>query len=659
MFKDRTPQLLPSSSNARATAVAIISLLIVAAAIFSTSLKAAQGQSRLPLDPVDGDERHRAIATTQLSPSTTSQPNASATQPVQSAKSSPATFYGLWSLAPAFIAIILAMMTRQVIVAMAVGILVAAGMMCGIDGNYDPTSFVTYAVDHYLIGVLAKLNDSGGIDTSRLKIIFFTLFIGAMIGVMEANGGTRAVVDRIARHIRSRRGAQLGALGSGFLVFFDDYATAMILGPGLRPVFDRLGFSRAKLSYIINTVAVTIVSIFLGTWLAMQISFIDDGLHGIRGQMPDFLANINATTIFWACIRYRTYTLLALVMVFWIAVTGRDFGPMRKAETASARKFENEKLAAASAPVIAVLQDLRPRWYLAVIPALVLVGMTVTLMITTGLQGAAAKGITLQYTDASTTITSIGLLLAQSDSHHAMLYASLTGAFVAIVLTIAARFMTLAKTMDGAVKGMTHMFAACIMLVLAWGLARASNDLEIGPVAKDFLQRQVDNGVFSISWIPLSSFLTACILSFSIGTSWGTMSLLLPPVTAICVSLFAGLPQDQALQMFYASIGGVMAGAVFGNNCSPLSDTTVLSAIFCDCDLGEHVRTQLPYGLTVLVVSVICTDGINHLLAAVAPDVYTQYWNVWYSLGLGAILLLVAVLLFGRRLSLETSYRRP
>jgi Na+/H+ antiporter NhaC len=554
----------------------------------------------------------------------------------------PGQRYGLWVLVPALAAILVALIARQVIIALILGILVASGMMCYHVGIVNPLSYVIFAVDHYLIGVLAYMNDAGtAIDTGHLKIIIFTLFIGAMIGVMETSGGTRAMVQKLARTIRTRRKGQIGSLGAGMLIFFDDYASAMILGPGLRPVFDRLRISREKLAYIINTCAVAVASLFIGTWLAMQISFIDGGFQGLKGTVPAFLQGINANTTFWACIPYRTYTLLCLVMVLWIGLTGRDFGPMKKSERAA--------LAGRKSVVEAAADEDTSRWALAFFPTLLLVLLTIYLMNYTGYQAMRAEGMSLELGSVWEIRDSIGELLKRSDSHFAMLYASMCAALLAILLSVASRALSVRSAMDAAVRGMAHMFAACIILVLAWGLARASNQLELGAVTRDFLQKKVHDGTFAASWIPLCAFLAACLISFSIGTSWGTMTLLCPPVIQISAGLFADMPPDQALQMFYAAVGGVMAGAVFGNNCSPLSDTTVLSSIFCDCDLESHVRTQLPYGITVVIASIAGTEGAGRLLAAYAPAFHANYWNVWAGLGTGALLLLLIVLLFGRR----------
>lgn len=565
----------------------------------------------------------------------------------------PKDFYGLWTIAPPLVAILVAVLTRQVIVALSLGVLTAAGMVCVMHGVYNPLRFVTYAMDHYLLGVLASMKgDGSGVDAEHVTIIIYTMFIGAMIGVLRVNGGTRAVVARVTRRVHTRRAGQLSAVIAGLLVFFDDYASAMIVGPGLRPIFDRLKISREKLAYLVNWTSAPDSSIFLGTWLAVQISYIDSGFKMLGDQVPAFLANTNAANTFWATIPYRTYTLLTLVMVVLVALTGRDFLSMRKAERQSSQTREQ----AAGGPQTETLAQpsgdaVQPasHWLLGAAPAILLVLMTVLLMATTGWSRVQSEGVALAFDSRHAVWESLATVLGKADSHYALLYASLSAAVLAIVMTVASRRLTLAKTMDGAVSGMTAMFAACIILVLAWGLSTAGKNLQLGPVAQEFLTRQINLGRFSLDWLPLSVFLTACLISFATGTTWGTMAILCPPVVTIAAGLLAKLPPDQALMMFYYSVGAAMAGAVFGNTCSPLADVTVLSSIFTGCELYAHVRTTLPYAVTVGIVSVLCTDVLRIGLCHWWPGWFPQHWAAGYGLAAGAIVLLLLLLVAGRK----------
>jgi Na+/H+ antiporter NhaC len=540
------------------------------------------------------------------------------------------------------VAIVLAVATRQVIVSLALGIFTASAMICAARGEYNPLRFVEYAVNHFLLGVLARVKpDGSGVDNEHLTILLYTILMGAMIGVVSASGGTRAVVARVTRRMRTRRGAQLGAGLGGLGVFFDDYASPMIVGPGLQPIFDRQRLSREKLAFLVNWTAAPDSSIFLSTWLAVQISWIHGGFDQLAGRMPAFLEGATAANTFWATIPYRTYTLLALAMVFLVALTGRDFGAMRRCE--SRRAAEEEAPAAEPQP-----GDAPDRWILGAAPIAVLVGLTVGLMVATGWSACRQGGMPLAFDSVGAAWRSLETLLGRADSHFALLYASLGAAVTAVGMTVVWRALSLARTMEAAVGGMSHMFAASIILVLAWGLSAASRELELGIAAEAFLRRQIEAGVFSVHWLPVAVFLTACVLSFSTGTSWGTMGILLPPVVTIAGGLLAGLPPDEGRVLFHASVGAAMAGAVFGNTCSPLADVTVLSSMFSGCELAAHVRTVLPYAVVTAAASIACSDGARWALRRWAPAMY-PHWNAWYGLAAGVLLLLLVLLLAGRR----------
>ncbi len=559
--------------------------------------------------------------------------------PTSSPAASAASTYGLWVIAPAMVAIILAILTRQVVMALSLGTLTASAMVCILGGDYNPIHFVTTMIDRYVLGVLAPVKD-GRADLEHLTILIYTFFIGAMIGVLNVNGGTRAVVELVTRRVKSRRGAQLAAGGSGLAVFFDDYASAMIVGPGLRPIFDRLRISREKLAQIVNWTAAPVSSMFLGTWLAVQIGWIDAGFKMLGDDVPAFLRGEQAAHTFWASIPYRSYSVLVIVAVFVLAMLGRDWGALRKAES---RAVEGST---SMGEVREDDQKLAGHWTLGLIPAAVLVVLTVGLMVYTGYMKCHAEGATLNFDSAASIWKSIEDVLGKADSHAAMLYASLCAAVVGIVLTVSLRACTLAKTMEGAISGMSAMFAASIILVLAWGLSQASKDLQLGQVAEAYLKSQIELKRFSVEWLPLSLFLTACFISFSTGSSWTTMALLLPPAVAISGGLLRDMPADAAHGMFMACVGSTMAGAVFGNTCSPLADVTVLSAMFSGCDLGSHVRTVTPYALLVAVVSVLSTDGLRLGMTKWTPAVA---WNVWYGLASGVLLLVLWTLIVGRR----------
>lgn len=563
------------------------------------------------------------------------------------------------AIAPALVAIILAIITRQVLVALAAGIFVAAALMQSMLGLFNPITWVTFAVEKYLFGVLAPAatDDSGnpvpGVDTGHLKILAFTLFIGAMIGVIEANGGTRAMVARVTRRVKTRQRGQFSAFLAGIVVFFDDYANAMIVGPSMRPIFDRLRLSREKLAYIVDSTAAPVASLFIGTWLAVEIGYLNEGFDALKGEVPAFLQGVDGNTAFWASIPYRTYAWLALVMVLLVALTGRDLGKMRKAESLAAARQEPGLPEQTATP-----ENSGKGWWLGAVPLLVLVSMTIGLLLYTGWQAAVAKGETLAWSGATEIGDSIKTIMGAADSYPALVYGALAALVVAVLISVLWSSLTLGRTMDAAAVGMSRMFAACTILVLAWGLSQAGKDLHLGEIASAFLQDriiapdQAGQAGLPVVLLPLVIFVTAGIVSFSTGTSYGTMGILCPAVISITARVLADMPAADAEPLFYASVGAVLTGAVFGDHCSPISDTTVLSSIATECDLSKHVRTQLPYAVIVAVVGLVCTDGLNYTLQRwAAPDFYEHYRALsWaYGLAAGTLLLLLILLVFGRR----------
>jgi len=557
----------------------------------------------------------------------------------------PSEFFGLWAIAPAIVAIGLAMITRQVLLALPLGILTGAVMMCVHAGIYNPLHMFSYCVEHYLLGVLFPLDPSNPnqVDSTykHLQTLVFTQFIGAMIGVIEANGGTRAMVAKVVHLMKSRRHGQLGALGAGCVIFFDDYANALIIGPAMRPVFDRLRLSREKLAYIVDSTSAPVASLCIGTWLAAEINFLDGALADLGDLRPAFLEGINGAGCFWNSVPYRTYAILALFMVFLIGLTGRDFGPMRKAETrAQSRPREANGEEAAL--------DSR-RWYLGFIPVFVLVTMAVTMLLVTGYQSCTAKGLALDFNSVGGVGRSIVTLLGEANSYVALIYSGLAAAALAVFSTLASRSLRLSATFEGVTNGMSRVFGAQVILVLAWGLSAVTSDLQLGQVASGFLQTLVEKDLFNVTLLPMSVFLTSCIVSFATGTSWGTMGILCPTAVAISAHMLSPMPVDHAMPLFFATVGAVLAGAVFGDHCSPVSDTTILSSLATECPLDAHVRTQLPYALATAFIGLLGTDVLNYLLIRSQPEFYYRHWNAAYGLVASASALLLFVLFVGRR----------
>jgi Na+/H+ antiporter NhaC len=415
----------------------------------------------------------------------------------------------------------------------------------------------------------------------------------------------------------------------------------------MRSVFDRVKMSRAKLAYIVDSTAAPVASLALiGTWVGAEITFIQQGLDDVadRGALPVFV-NEQGTAItgmqaFLASLPYRFYPILALFLVFLVAWSRRDFGPMKRAEeNALAGKDEHPYDARIEPPE----EDApKPRWWLGLIPVVILVGITVLLLILTGYRTSDGQNVLQQ---PIAWWEKAYLIINGADAYLSIYYGALLAAIVAMILTIVTRACSVRAASDAGLDGMARMFPAIVILILAWALSRVEQDLMLGEVANAYLQA----AGFPIVWMPLAIFVCAAVISFATGTSWGTMGILCPAVVAIMAGQAAGLEQDKALPLFYAAVGSVLAGAIFGDHCSPISDTTVLSSVASGCRHEDHVWTQIPYALVAAVAAMAFGD--------VMCSVYEQPW--YFGLGAGAVFLVLVVLIFGRQAKPRVSPPRP
>ncbi len=549
--------------------------------------------------------------------------------------------YKYWAALPALVTILLAILFRQVVPALVVGILIAAYMFVPCLPNDDGLSQAPpvvagfrLAAEHYLLGSIVDSSDGFG----HMKIIMFTLVIGFMVGVIGKNGGTRGLVGVVAGSSNSPRRTALTTWLAGMFVFFDDYANTMIVGPTMRSVFDRVKLSRAKLAYIIDSTAAPVASIALiGTWVGAEIGYINTGLSSVASSgAPAFLLNDQGTIMsgmqaFIQSIPYRFYPILALVLVFLVAITGRDFGPMKRAESKALSRLDPDPGVPGAS--FDDLVETKPRWWLGLLPIVALVGVTVAVLIATGYEGSGSDGAAASSTESWWLKASE--VISHGDSYLSIFYGAILSAFIAVVLTMIARACSLGEVMEAGIEGMSRMFPAIIILVLAWTLSSVLQSLELGQIVAGYLEASE----FQAHWLPLIIFGAAAGISFATGTSWGTMGILCPLTVEIAARLATDLEPAVATNLFYASVGSVLAGAVFGDHCSPISDTTVLSSMAAGCKHEEHVWTQLPYALLAAVAAM----GLGDVMC----NVYQQPW--YYGLGAGAGFLLLFVFIVGRR----------
>ena len=523
------------------------------------------------------------------------------------------THRGWLSILPPLLAIGLALAARQVIVALLLGLWVGAII---VEGN--PLTAFLRVGDRYLVGAIA--------DSSHASIILFTTVLGGMVGVLSRSGATAGIVHWLAGHVGGRRGGQTATAGLGTLIFFDDYANTLLVGATMRPLTDRLRISREKLSYLVDSTAAPVATVaVISTWVGFEVGLIQDAMARLGGGEA-------AYSFFLRSIPYGFYPLLTLVFIYGISLSGRDYGPMLKAER---RAVDLGQVLRPGAQPASDLGDMDgqsdgdgppPHPLLGGAPIAMVILTTAVGLYLGGRKAALAAGI------AAPTMRQV---LDNADSFAVLTWASLAGAVLAVVLVVASRRLSLAAAMEGFMAGAKAMLIAVSILVLAWSISAVCAELGTA----EFLVGVAHN-VLSARLLPAVVFVLAAAVSFATGTSWGTMAILMPLVYPLGVELpeAAGLSAGVAQNIHLAAVSAVLAGAVFGDHCSPISDTTILSSLATGSDHVDHVRTQMPYALTVAGV-------------ALATGYLPVGWGMspWISLGLGAVLLGIVLARFGHR----------
>jgi len=476
-----------------------------------------------------------------------------------------------WSLLPPLVAITLALMVREVIASLVVGVWLGTTMLA--DGN--PLAGFLRVADTSVRNALT--------DSDHVSIIVFSMLLGGMVGVMSRSGGTQGVVKSLERLVTTPRRAQVATWLMGILIFFDDYSNTLIVGNAMRPVTDRHLVSREKLAYLVDSTAAPVACVaVVSSWIGYQVSLLGDALAASNSE-------INPISLFIASLPYAFYPLFALSITFLVAVTRRDWGPMYRAE----RRAQTGQLLAESAQPLADYESsgLTPdesapsRWWNAAIPVFSVIISTLVGLYVSGLQNLDRSG-------AGT--ASLREVIDASDPFTVLLWASLIGVACAVMLAVVQGILGLRTALEAVVGGFKSMLPAVVVLVLAWSLGEVCQEL----ATADFLVRVVGPAV-PPGALPAAVFLVAATVSFATGTSWGTMAILTPLAVPLALHSPAAAPH-----LLAATVSAILGGSVFGDHCSPISDTTIMSSMASSCDHVDHVRTQLPYALLGAIVAV-------------------------------------------------------
>lgn len=514
------------------------------------------------------------------------------------------TTFGWLALIPPLLAIVLAIWKRQVIVSLFLGIWAGATII----NHYNP---ITGLLDSFSKFVVEK----SLADPWNIGIIIFCLAIGGMIGVIGKMGGTKAIAESIIKKATSIKSTQLATALMGVAIFFDDYANSMIVGNTMRPITDKQKISREKLAYLVDSTAAPVSSMApVSTWIAMELGLIAGGLGSLN-------MDANALIVFFQSIPFRFYSLFGLALVFILILTQRDYGQMLLAEI-RARKT-GEVFATDSNPMVKDDPDIFPDKDIkgsigyAIIPIAVFIVVTVIGLWYNGYE--AEKSIRDAFGDADASVV--------------LTWAAFVSSIIAIIVALVKRELSLKQAMDAWVGGTKSMMIAVIILTLAFALKSVITEMQLA----EWLV-MTTKGVLSGNILPMLTFLIAMVVAFATGTSWGTNSILMPLVIPIAAAVSNATTTVTPLMI--ASIGAVLTGAVFGDHCSPISDTTILSSMASGSDHIDHVRTQIPYALTAAI------------FASIFGFIPAGYgFSPWLGLVLGILGMLIFVRIFGKRVS--------
>ncbi len=504
----------------------------------------------------------------------------------------PAMYATFWALVPPIVAIVLALITKEVYSSLFIGIVMGGLFYAG--GNFETT--VLHVFEDGIVGVLT--------DGYNMGILVFLVILGVLVAMMNKAGGSAAFGRWAATHIKTRVGAQLATILLGCLIFIDDYFNCLTVGSVMRPVTDKHNISRAKLAYLIDATAAPICIIApISSWAAAVTGFVE-GEDGF--------------SVFIRAIPFNYYAILTVVMMVTLVLLKMDYGTMKTHEenatkgdlfTAGEHPYAagEDKGNTAKGGVI----DL-------IFPVATLIVCCVIGMIYTG-----------GFFDGESFIDAF----SNSDASVGLMLGSFFGFAITVVFYMIRKVLSFSESMECLPEGFKAMVPAILILTFAWTLKAMTDSLG----AKEYVAALVDSAAGGLLvFLPAIIFLVACFLAFATGTSWGTFGILIP----IVVSVFAGKNPT----MMIISISACMAGAVCGDHCSPISDTTIMASAGAQCNHVNHVTTQLPYAMTVA-----CVSCVTYIVAGVAQLFLPTAATAALSLAIGIVLMVGTLVIIKSR----------
>lgn len=528
--------------------------------------------------------------------------------------------FGILTLIPPLVAIVLAFITKNVVVSLFIGIL-SGSFIINISGSNPFAALINAFLDvvDRAVGSLA--------DPWNAGIILQVLAIGGVINLVAKMGGAKAIAEALARKAKTAKSTQLITWFAGLLVFFDDYANALIIGPMMRPVADKMKISRERLAFIIDATAAPIAGLaIVSTWIGLEVGLIGDAFNGIGVEADAFGVFLNT-------IPYRFYNILILVFIVITSLLLKDFGPMRKAEI---RARQGRSVDSEIAMDSSEHSDLEPKegvrlsiWN-AIVPIGTLIIAALVAFYYSGysaIMGGDDATLIQLFTDSPFTFTAIREAFSASDASVALFQSALLAGIVAMVMAVSQKIFTVSEAIDAWVDGMKTLVITGVILILAWSLSSVIKELGTAKYLIKLL-----SGSFPVFLLPSLIFVLGAIISFSTGTAYGTMGILMPLAVPLAHSI------NPEMSFIVVNTSAVLTGAIFGDHCSPISDTTILSSMGAGCNHIDHVRTQMPYALFTGAITIL----FGYIPAGLGMPIYIV-------LPLAILAVFVGVQIFGKK----------
>lgn len=529
--------------------------------------------------------------------------------------------FGLFTLIPPIVAIVLAFITKNVVISLFIGVL-SGGFILNLTG-FNVFGALTQAFLDFIDRALNSLADPW-----NAGIIMQVLVIGGVINLVAKMGGAKAIAEALAKKAKTAKSTQLITWFLGICVFFDDYANSLIVGPIMRPVADKMKISRERLAFIIDATAAPIAGLaIISTWIGLEVSLISEGFETIGVEASGF-------GVFLQTIPYRFYNILILAFIVITTITLREFGPMRKAEIAArkSKDLANEEVVATSSH----MDELEPKegvklsiWN-AIVPIGALIISSVVAFYYSGYSTIMAgddTAIQAIITNSPLSFKAILETFAASDASVALFQSALFASVVAIIMSVCKKIFTISEAIEAWVDGMKGLIITGVILILAWSLGSVIKELGTAQYLVEAL-----NGAIPAFLLPSLIFVLGAVISFSTGTAYGTMSILMPLAIPLAYKI------NPEMSFVIVSTSAVLTGAIFGDHCSPISDTTILSSMGAGCNHIDHVKTQMWYALFVAAITIL----FGYIPAGFGLPIYIV-------LPMSFVALFIGIMIFGKK----------